>query len=99
MRPYRTLLFVPGNRERMLEKAPSLGADAILADLEDGVPIGEKDATRELLAAWLSGILKPWSARRSRGSSCRRWEARKRSTKWRDGSTSSRTPPELPGAR
>lgn len=53
MKPYRTLLFVPGNRERMLEKAPTLGADAILADLEDGVPEQEKEAGRRLVAAWL----------------------------------------------
>jgi len=53
MKPYRTLLFVPGNRERMLEKAPTLGADAILADLEDGVPEQEKEGGRRRLAAWL----------------------------------------------
>jgi citrate lyase subunit beta/citryl-CoA lyase len=53
VKPYRTLLFVPGNRERMLEKAPTLGADAILADLEDGVPEQEKENGRRMIADWL----------------------------------------------
>ena len=38
----RSLIFVPGNRREMLEKARSFDADVIVADLEDSVPPGEK---------------------------------------------------------
>jgi citrate lyase subunit beta/citryl-CoA lyase len=44
--PLRSILFVPGNKERMLEKARSLPADAVILDLEDGVPPGEKGVAR-----------------------------------------------------
>lgn len=42
----RSLLFAPGNDERKLEKALAAGADALVADLEDAVPAGEKEAAR-----------------------------------------------------
>lgn len=45
---YRTLLFVPGNRQRMLQKARTSGADAVVIDLEDAVPPKEKAAARKL---------------------------------------------------
>ena len=44
--PLRTLLFVPGHKQEMLEKARTVSADAIILDLEDGVPVGEKEAAR-----------------------------------------------------
>jgi citrate lyase subunit beta/citryl-CoA lyase len=47
--PLRTLLFVPGNKARMLDKARSLPADAVILDLEDGVPPGEKLAARAVV--------------------------------------------------
>jgi len=47
----RTLLFVPGNQERRLEKARQLPADALILDLEDSVPASEKDAARKMAAA------------------------------------------------
>ena len=43
----RTLLFVPGNQERRIEKARSVDADALILDLEDSVPPAEKDSARE----------------------------------------------------
>jgi citrate lyase subunit beta/citryl-CoA lyase len=43
---YRSILFVPGNKPRMLEKARTLPADAVMLDLEDGVPPQEKVAAR-----------------------------------------------------
>ena len=46
-RPMRTFLFAPGNRPRMLQKVGHCGADAVILDLEDAVPISEKEATRE----------------------------------------------------
>lgn len=49
-RPLRSLLFVPGNRSRMVERALRAGADAVILDLEDGVPPDEKDAARSLVA-------------------------------------------------
>jgi citrate lyase subunit beta/citryl-CoA lyase len=44
--PLRSLLFVPGNKVRMLEKARALAADAVILDLEDGVAPGEKAVAR-----------------------------------------------------
>jgi citrate lyase subunit beta / citryl-CoA lyase len=38
----RTLLFVPGNRPERFAKALASGADAIVLDLEDSVPLVEK---------------------------------------------------------
>jgi citrate lyase subunit beta/citryl-CoA lyase len=46
----RSLLFVPGNDARKLEKAGSLGADLIVIDLEDAVAEAEKSGARELAA-------------------------------------------------
>jgi citrate lyase subunit beta/citryl-CoA lyase len=45
----RSLLFVPGNNERFLEKAKSLRADIVCFDLEDSVPIEEKKSARNLI--------------------------------------------------
>lgn len=45
-RPMRSFLFAPGNRPRMLQKVGHCGADAVILDLEDAVPISEKEATR-----------------------------------------------------
>lgn len=42
----RSLLTVPANRPDMLAKAPSYGADALVLDLEDSVPVVEKAAAR-----------------------------------------------------
>ena len=46
----RSWLFVPGNRPRMIQKAPSLGADVIVYDLEDALPSAEKASGRRLVA-------------------------------------------------
>lgn len=50
----RSYLFVPGNRPDRYAKAIAAGADAVIVDLEDAVPAGEKAAARAALAAWLS---------------------------------------------
>jgi citrate lyase subunit beta/citryl-CoA lyase len=47
----RTLLFVPGNQERRLEKARLIPADALILDLEDSVPPSEKGSARKMVAA------------------------------------------------
>jgi len=43
----RSWLFVPGNRQRMIDKALGLDADAIMLDIEDGVPPAAKAEARE----------------------------------------------------
>lgn len=45
----RSLLFVPGNNTRFLEKAKSLNADIVCFDLEDSVPLEEKKSARNLI--------------------------------------------------
>lgn len=55
LRPYRSVLYIPGSRERALEKARDLPADAIIFDLEDAVAAEEKPAARTLLATVLAG--------------------------------------------
>jgi citrate lyase subunit beta/citryl-CoA lyase len=56
-------MFVPGNKERFLQKAPGSGADGVLLDLEDGVLPDEKAAARPMVAAalkadWAGGPLR-----------------------------------------
>lgn len=46
---FRSLIFVPGNNPRFLEKAKKLRADIVCFDLEDSVPDSEKDTARELI--------------------------------------------------
>ncbi len=49
----RSWMFVPGNRERFIQKANSSAADAILLDIEDGVLPNEKGEARRMIAAAL----------------------------------------------
>ena len=49
----RSWLYVPGQRERMVRKSFELKADAVIYDLEDAVPIAEKQAARDLLTRLL----------------------------------------------
>jgi len=42
----RTALFVPGNRPDRIEKAFNTEADVIIIDLEDAVPLSEKESSR-----------------------------------------------------
>ncbi|WP_163272813.1 HpcH/HpaI aldolase/citrate lyase family protein [Chelativorans alearense] len=49
----RSLLFVPGDSERKLEKALSVGADVLILDLEDSVAPGRKEAARRITAEFL----------------------------------------------
>lgn len=46
---WRSLLYVPANVERFVEKAHSRGADCIQLDLEDSVPPSEKAAARRMV--------------------------------------------------
>jgi citrate lyase subunit beta/citryl-CoA lyase len=45
----RSLLFVPGNRPQLFEKAVRSGADAVILDLEDSVPAADKASAREAI--------------------------------------------------
>jgi (3S)-malyl-CoA thioesterase len=55
-RPYRSVLYIPGSKERALEKARGLPCDAIIFDLEDAVAPDEKPAARALLARVLRDV-------------------------------------------
>lgn len=46
---FRSLIFVPGNNSRFLEKAKTLSADIVCFDLEDSVPDSEKKNARKLI--------------------------------------------------
>jgi len=76
VRPYRSVLYIPGSKERALDKARSLPVDAIIFDLEDAVTPDAKEAARDTLNAALSmggygdrmriirinGLDSPWGA-------------------------------------
>lgn len=51
IRPRRSVLYMPGSNQRALEKARSLGADALVLDLEDAVAPDKKAAAREQVLA------------------------------------------------
>ena len=56
MVPVRSLLFVPGDSERKIEKSSSAGADAIVYDLEDSVTLSRKQAARENLSSHIGSV-------------------------------------------
>lgn len=58
-RLHRSELAVPGSSVRMLEKAPTLGADVVFLDLEDSVSPDEKETARENVIAALNEL--DWS--------------------------------------
>lgn len=51
--PYRSVLYIPGSKERALEKAKALPTDAIIFDLEDAVAPDAKAEARQTLAGAL----------------------------------------------
>ena len=50
MRPFRSVLYMPGSNARALDKARSLAADALILDLEDAVAPDAKSEARTLIA-------------------------------------------------
>lgn len=46
---WRSLLYVPANVRKYVDKAHTRGADAIQLDLEDSVPVAEKDNARKMV--------------------------------------------------
>jgi citrate lyase subunit beta / citryl-CoA lyase len=55
---WRSALFVPANVERFVAKATERGADALIIDLEDSIPLAQKEAARALVP----GIVKRFRA-------------------------------------
>lgn len=53
IRPYRSVLYIPGSKDRALDKARGLPVDAIIFDLEDAVTPDAKVEARATLAAAL----------------------------------------------
>lgn len=47
---WRSMLYVPANRDRFVQNATTAGADAVILDLEDAVPADHKNAARDGLA-------------------------------------------------
>lgn len=53
-RALRSWMFVPGNKQRFLDKCVELPVDAVILDLEDGVPPEHKALARDQIAAALA---------------------------------------------
>jgi citrate lyase subunit beta/citryl-CoA lyase len=60
----RSWMFVPGHRQRMIDKALGLNADAIMLDIEDGVAPNEKDSARKNITESLAREKAPGSPAR-----------------------------------
>lgn len=48
---WRSMLFVPAHVEKFVARACERGADACILDLEDSVPLAQKDAARRMVQA------------------------------------------------
>src|SRR5581483_6106413 len=48
-KPLRSILFVPGNREDRIRKAPRFQADALILDQEDAVALPDKANARPIV--------------------------------------------------
>ncbi len=55
MQPVRVALFAPGIKDRVMMKAMESGADAVILDLEDSVPVAAKSEARALVAKVIDG--------------------------------------------
>src|SRR6185503_9681298 len=62
---YRSWMFVPGDRQRMTDKALSLNVDAIMMDIEDGVAPTEKENARRQIAFSLDQVAEQLKAKPS----------------------------------
>jgi citrate lyase subunit beta / citryl-CoA lyase len=62
MRPatpvWRSILYVPGNVPKFIDKAHERGADCILVDLEDSVTVAEKPTARALLPETMKKVVR-----------------------------------------
>lgn len=50
----RSMLFVPGDSEKKLAKGASVGADALILDLEDAVAASRRPVARDMIQEYLS---------------------------------------------
>lgn len=50
----RSFLYVPGNQPDLFPKGARSGADAVILDLEDAVPLRQRDDARRSVVAWLA---------------------------------------------
>lgn len=57
----RSLLFVPADSERKFARAATVGADALILDLEDSVAPGRKAFARDVVRQLLNGETRDWS--------------------------------------
>ena len=57
----RSLLFVPADAAKKLDKAMASGADAVIVDLEDSIAPERKAAARDLAAAFVRDAVKAQS--------------------------------------
>ena len=55
----RVMLYVPGNTPAMVQNATVFGSDSIIFDLEDSIPLEEKDAARILVKNALQSLEYP----------------------------------------
>jgi citrate lyase subunit beta / citryl-CoA lyase len=55
-------MFVPGDRQRMIDKALTLNVDAIMIDIEDGVAPAEKENARVQIASSLDRVAEQLAA-------------------------------------
>lgn len=53
---WRSLLYVPANNEKFIAKAHTRGADALILDLEDSVPEGQRQTARDMLADAVASV-------------------------------------------
>ena len=58
MKPIRTALFAPGIKDKVMAKALESGADAVILDLEDSVPLASKAEARTLVAGVIDAFAK-----------------------------------------
>jgi citrate lyase subunit beta / citryl-CoA lyase len=55
---WRSILYVPGNVPKFIDKAHERGADCILVDLEDSVTVAEKPAARAMLPDTMKKVVR-----------------------------------------
>jgi citrate lyase subunit beta/citryl-CoA lyase len=55
---WRSILYVPGNVAKFIDKAHERGADCILVDLEDSVTVAEKPTARAMLPETMKKVVR-----------------------------------------
>ncbi len=55
---WRSILYVPGNVPKFIDKAHERGADCVLVDLEDSVTVSEKPTARAMLAETMKKVVR-----------------------------------------